>query len=62
MKTYESQDAIETLAGILALQDKRMLADELAKVMVRQKNWTIRDLDLQLKEENGKFIIKIGGE
>jgi len=67
VKTYEYQDAVETLFGILSIQDKNLLAKELAKVLVKysdgmNRGWTIKDIDLTLSKENNKFLIKVGNE
>ena len=67
MKTYEYQDAVETLFGLLSVQDKQLLAKELAKLIVKysdslDRGWTIKDIDLSLTKEGTKFRIKVGNE
>jgi len=67
LKNYSYQEAVETLRGILASQDKQLLARELAQLMVKysdnlKKSYKINDLELQLINDNNQFIIKIGNE
>jgi histone H3/H4 len=66
MKLYNQQDAEETLSGILSIQPARLLASELAKLMVKyaDKNngWTIKNLDIVLSKQENKFSILINGE
>jgi len=68
MKTYEYNDAIEILIGLLAVQDKMLLARELGKLMVmytskHSSGWNIKSLDLSIRApEDGNFVIKIGNQ
>ena len=68
MKTYDFNSAEETLFGLLSVQDKTMLAKELAKIMVQyshltNKSWAIKNLDLSLTPNgNNNFVIKVGNE
>ena len=67
MKTYEYSDAVETLYGILSIQDKQMLARELSKIIIKycdelNRGWTIKEVEISLAKEGNKFRIKIGNE
>ena len=69
MKLYEYNDAVETLAAILAEQDKRLLAKELGKLVIKHIShnkgiiWDIKELELVVTGNNeGKYLITIGGQ
>ena len=66
MKTYEYYEAVDTLFGILSIQDKTTLARELAKVTIKQADssngWNIKGLDIKVSKDGNKFAIKIGNE
>jgi len=63
-KLYEYNDAVETLTGLLSVQDRVLLAKELGKLMVKHASqnhgWTLKDLELSIRNEGGKFDIKVG--
>jgi uncharacterized protein YhfF len=67
-KTYERNDAIETLRGILAIQDKAFLANELAKLVVKHISNTspsslhFKELDMDVINNGKDYSIKIGNE
>ena len=69
MKAYEYNDAVETLTGILAAQDKKLLAKELGKLVMKHVShnkgiaWDVSELELVVAGNGeGKYVIKIGGQ
>ena len=67
MKSYEKNEAIETLEALLVNYDKRSLVKDLATLAVvyADKNnhgWKFKLDDMVVAKDNNKFIIKIGNE
>ena len=54
MKNYDYREVNETMRRILTIQDKQLLAYELAKLMVKYTEnlyleWDIKDIDIIIK-------------
>jgi len=68
MKSYDKNEAVQTLEAILVSYDKVSLAKELAilSVAYSEKNngWKFKKIEelLITKDNNNKFIVKIGNE
>jgi hypothetical protein len=64
MKTYDYNDAMETLQGLLCAQDKTSLAKELAKIVIKESDksggYSLKSLEMSVYKEGNKFNIKIG--
>jgi hypothetical protein len=68
-KTYNQQDAVETLKGILMVQDKAFLATELAELIVKHVRLGnapnvlhYSALNMDVIHDANQFVIKIGDE